>query len=46
MLTRYDGIIERLKARLAGAAKDHYIVKPFIPNDIIEVVEFYVGLPT
>jgi DNA-binding response OmpR family regulator len=43
MLSRRDGVIDRLKGRLAGA-KD-YMSKPFKTQDIISVVESYVGIP-
>ena len=41
MLSRRDGMIDRLKGRLAGA-KD-YITKPFKTHDIISVIESYLG---
>ena len=44
MLSRRDGMIDRLKGRLAGA-KD-YITKPFKTQDIISVTESYLGVPT
>ncbi len=43
MLSRRDGVIDRLKGRLAGA-KD-YITKPFKTQDIISVTESYLGMP-
>ncbi len=43
MLSRRDGVIDRLKGRLAGA-KD-YITKPFRTQDIISTIESYVGAP-
>jgi twitching motility two-component system response regulator PilG len=43
MLSRRDGVIERLKGRLVGA-KD-YLVKPFKTQDILAVVEMYLGVP-
>src|SRR5947209_3291730 len=43
MLSRRDGVIDRLKGRLAGA-KD-YITKPFKTQDIIAVTESYLGMP-
>ena len=43
MLSRRDGMIDRLKGRLAGA-KD-YIAKPFKTQDIIAVTESYLGVP-
>ncbi len=41
MLSRRDGMIDRLKGRLAGA-KD-YITKPFKTQDMISVIESYLG---
>ena len=43
MLSRHDGVIDRLKGRLAGA-KD-FMSKPFKTQDIISVIESYVGIP-
>ncbi|HEX3641438.1 MAG TPA: response regulator [Ktedonobacteraceae bacterium] len=43
MLSRRDGMIDRLKGRLAGA-KD-YITKPFKTQDIISITESYLGIP-
>ncbi len=43
MLSRRDGMIDRLKGRLAGA-KD-YITKPFKTQDIVSVIESYIGTP-
>jgi DNA-binding response OmpR family regulator len=43
MLSRRDGVIDRLKGRLVGA-KD-YLTKPFKQQDIIAVVKSYVGSP-
>ena len=43
MLSRRDGVIDRLKGRLAGA-KD-YITKPFRTQDIISVIESHLGVP-
>ncbi|MBV9688168.1 MAG: response regulator [Ktedonobacteraceae bacterium] len=43
MLTRRDGLIERLKARLAGAKG--YMVKPFKTQEILAVVAAYPGVP-
>jgi DNA-binding response OmpR family regulator len=41
MLSRRDGMIDRLKGRLAGA-KD-YITKPFKTQDLISITEAYLG---
>jgi twitching motility two-component system response regulator PilG len=43
MLSRRDGMIDRLKGRLAGA-KD-YITKPFKTQDLITITESYLGMP-
>ncbi len=43
MLSRRDGMIDRLKGRLAGA-KD-YITKPFKTQDIISITKSYLGIP-
>jgi twitching motility two-component system response regulator PilG len=43
MLSRRDGMIDRLKGRLAGA-KD-YVTKPFKTQDIIAITESYLGMP-
>ncbi len=43
MLSRRDGVIDRLKGRLAGA-KD-YITKPFKTQDIISIIESHLGAP-
>ena len=44
MLTSRDGVIDRLKGRLAGA-KD-YITKPFRTQDVISVLHTHLGVPT
>ena len=41
MLSRRDGVIDRLKGRLAGA-KD-YITKPFRTQEVMSVVHSYLG---
>ncbi len=43
MLSRRDGVIDKLKGRLAGA-KD-YITKPFKAQEIVSIVESYLGVP-
>src|SRR5579883_3366251 len=43
MLTRRDGIIDKLKGRLAGA-KD-YLTKPFKTEELISVIESHLGEP-
>ncbi|GER85149.1 MAG: response regulator [Thermogemmatispora sp.] len=44
MLSGRDGVIDRLKGRLAGA-KD-YLTKPFRTQDVISVVQAHLGSPT
>jgi len=44
MLSGRDGVIDRLKGRLAGA-KD-YITKPFKTQDILAVVHSHLSVPT
>jgi|SRR5947209_6092092 len=44
MLTSRDGVIDRLKGRLAGA-KD-YIIKPFRTQELISVLHAHLGVPT
>lgn len=44
MLSGRDGVIDRLKGRLAGA-KD-YITKPFKTQYVISVVQSHLGTPT
>ncbi len=44
MLSRRDGVIDRLKGRLAGA-KD-YLTKPFRTQDVISVIHSHLGVPT
>src|SRR6266849_8825360 len=43
MLSRRDGVIDRLKGRIAGA-KD-YITKPFRTQEVMSVVHSYLGVP-
>jgi twitching motility two-component system response regulator PilG len=42
MLSRRDGVIDRLKGRLAGARD--YLTKPFKTQDVVSVTRFYLGL--
>jgi twitching motility two-component system response regulator PilG len=42
MLSARDGVIDRLKGRLAGA-KD-YLTKPFKTQDVISIVNSYIGV--
>ena len=44
MLTSPDGVIDRLKGRLAGA-KD-YMIKPFRTQELISVLHSHLGAPT
>jgi twitching motility two-component system response regulator PilG len=41
MLSRRDGLLDRLKGRLAGARE--YITKPFKAQDVLSVVRSYLG---
>ena len=43
MISRRNGVIDRLKGRLAGA-KD-YMTKPFKAQEMTTVVESYLGVP-
>jgi DNA-binding response OmpR family regulator len=43
ILTRRDGVLERLKARLVGAKG--YMVKPFKTQDILAMAAAYLGVP-
>jgi len=43
MLSRRDGMFDRIKGRLAGA-KD-YLTKPFKTQEIISVIESHLGTP-
>lgn len=43
MLTRRDGMIDRLKGKLAGAKE--YITKPFRVQEVISIIESYLGVP-
>ena len=42
ILTRHDGVIDRLKARLAGSQA--YLTKPFTTQMIVDVVNTCLGL--
>jgi twitching motility two-component system response regulator PilG len=42
MLTRRDGVIDRLKGRLAGAKE--YMTKPFKTQEVVKVVQFFLGI--
>jgi DNA-binding response OmpR family regulator len=44
MLTSRDGVIDRLKGRLAGAKE--YITKPFRTQDVISAIHTHLGVPT
>lgn len=41
MLTRRDGVLDRLKGRLAGASA--YLTKPFRMNEVVQVVREQLG---
>jgi twitching motility two-component system response regulator PilG len=41
MLSRRDGMIDKLKGRLVGAKE--YLTKPFKTQDIVSVIELYLG---
>jgi DNA-binding response OmpR family regulator len=43
MLSRRDGMLDKMKGRLAGAQE--YIVKPFKTEMLVAVVQNYVGRP-
>lgn len=43
MLTRRDGVVDRLKGRLAGATD--YLVKPFQTQTLLSIVETHLGKP-
>jgi DNA-binding response OmpR family regulator len=44
MITQRDGMIDRLKGRLAGA-KD-YITKPFKTQEVMTIVHSHLSSPT
>jgi twitching motility two-component system response regulator PilG len=44
ILSRHDGVIDRLKARLAGTQA--YLTKPFTTKTIVNVVNSSLGLPS
>ena len=41
MISRHDGVIDRLKARLAGA--DSYLIKPMPTQAILDIVQQHLG---
>jgi DNA-binding response OmpR family regulator len=43
MISQRDGILDRLKARLAGARD--YLVKPLKTAELVAVVQAYLGAP-
>jgi len=43
MLTRLDGVVDRVRARLSGAS--HYVTKPFTVEMIRMLAQQYVGMP-
>jgi DNA-binding response OmpR family regulator len=44
ILTRHDGVIDRLKARLVGTQA--YLTKPFTTQMIVDIVKGCLGLST
>ncbi len=44
MLSKRDGVIDRLKGRLAGA-KD-YVTKPFRTQDVMSIIHAHLSTPT
>jgi twitching motility two-component system response regulator PilG len=44
MLSGRDGVIDRLKGRLAGAKE--YLTKPFKTQDVLSAIHSYIGVPT
>ena len=44
MLSRRDGVLDRLKGRLAGAKE--YITKPFRTQDVMSIVHSHLNTPT
>lgn len=42
MLTGHDGVLDRLKGRLAGARE--YITKPFRTQEVMSVVQSHLGI--
>jgi len=43
MLSRHDGVLNHLKARLAGATG--YLTKPFTTRQLLQVIETYLAEP-
>jgi twitching motility two-component system response regulator PilG len=43
MLTRRCGVIDLLKAKLAGA--NNYMTKPFTTQELVKIAQQYVGMP-
>ena len=43
MLSRRDGVIDKLKGRLAGAKV--YLTKPFKTQDLLSIIEAHIGIP-
>jgi twitching motility two-component system response regulator PilG len=44
MLSGYNGVLDRLKGRIAGAR--NYMTKPFRTQDIVSMVHEYLNIPT
>lgn len=43
MLTGRDGIVDRVRAKMVGAV--NYISKPFVPQELLNIVNSYIGVP-
>lgn len=43
ILTSHSGLSERLRANILGA--NNYLAKPFSPDELLSLVEYYVGRP-
>jgi twitching motility two-component system response regulator PilG len=44
MLSKHDGVLDRLKGRLAGAKE--YVTKPFKTQDVMSIVHSHLNTPT
>ena len=42
MLTGRDGIVDRVRAKMVGAV--HYISKPFVPQELLNIVTSYISV--
>jgi len=43
MLTRHNGVVDRLRARLSGASS--FVTKPFTTETLLKLTQQYVGIP-